>query len=162
MESLKPGYHRIPTRCIDRRQCQLHHVCPKERCYRQCNTCYQSNEYRMKFREERCSKLQMTLYVCNGCREENQCTLRKQFYVHDTAEKSYRKMLVCSRSGASIPEAERLFLSERIDQEIQKRQSFHHILASDADQITVGKKTVYRYINAGLLRTKRGDMPRSC
>lgn len=71
-------------------------------------------------------------------------------------------MLVCSRSGASIPEAERLFLSERIDQEIQKRQFFHHILASDADQITVGKKTVYRYINAGLLRTKRGDMPRSC
>ena len=134
MESLKPGYHRIPNRCIDRRQCQLHHVCPKERCYRQYNTCYQSNEYRMKFREERCPKLQMTLYVCNGCREENRCTLRKQFYVHDTAEKSYRKMLVCSRTGASITEAERLFLSERIDQEIQKRQSFHHILASDADQ----------------------------
>ena len=71
--------------------------------------------------EERCPKLQMTLYVCNGCREENRCTLRKQFYVHDTAEKSYRKMLVCSRSGASITEAERLFLSERIDQKIQKR-----------------------------------------
>lgn len=116
----------------------------------------------MKFREERCPKLQMTLYVCNGCREENRCMLRKQFYVHDTAEKSYRKMLVCSRTGASITEAERLFLSERIDQEIQKRQSFHHILTSDTDQITVGKKTVYRYINAGLLRTKRGDMPRSC
>lgn len=58
VESLKPGYHRIPNRCIDRRQCQLHHVCPKERCYRQCNTCYQRNEYRMKFREERCPKLQ--------------------------------------------------------------------------------------------------------
>ena len=121
MESLKPGYHRIPNRCIDRLQCQLHHVCPKERYYRQYNTCYQSNEYRMKFREERCPKLQMTLYVCNGCREENRCTLRKQFYVHDTAEKSYRKMLVCSRTGASITEAERLFLSERIDQKIQKR-----------------------------------------
>ncbi len=140
MESLKPGYHRISNRCIDRRQCQLHHVCPKERYYRQCNTCYQSNEYRMKFREERCPKLQMTPYVCNGCRKENRCTLRKQFYVHNTAEKSYRKMLVCSRTGANITEAERLFLSERIDQEIQKRQSFHHILASDADQITAGKK----------------------
>ena len=35
--------------------------------------------------------------------------------------KSYRKMLVCSRTGASITEAERLFLSERIDQKIQKR-----------------------------------------
>lgn len=67
------------------------------------------------------SEITVTLYVCNGCREENRCTLRKQFYVHDTAEKSYRKMLVCSRTGTSITEAERLFLSERIDQEIQKR-----------------------------------------
>ncbi len=162
VESLKPGYHRIPNRCIDRRQCQRHHVCPKERCYRQCSTCSLCNEFCMKFREESCPKLQMAPYVCNGCKDENRCTLRKQFYVHDAAEKSYRKMLVSSRSGANITEAERLFLSERIDQGIQKGQSVHHILASDADQIMVGEKTVYRYINAGLLRTKRGDMPRSC
>ena len=97
--------------------------------------------------------------MCNGCKEENWSTLRKQFYVHDAAEKSYRKMLVCSRSGTHITEAERLFLSVRIDQGIQKRQSVHHILASDADQIMVGEKTVYRYINIGLLRTKRCNMP---
>ena len=162
VESLKPGYHRIPNRCIDRRQCQLHHVCPKARCYRQCSTCSLCNEFCTKFREESCPKLQLPPYVCNGCKEENRCTLRKQFYIHDAAEKGYRKMLVGSRTGANITEAERLFLSERIDKGIQKGQSVHHILASDADQIMVGEKTVYRYINAGLLRTKRYDMPRSC
>ena len=162
VESLKPGYHRIPNRCIDRRQCQLHHVCPKTRCYRQCSTCSLCNEFCTKFREESCPKLQLPPYVCNGCKEKNQCTLRKQFYVPDAAEKDYRKMLVESRSGANITEAERLFLSERIDKGIQKGQSVHHILAADADQIMLGEKTVYRYINAGLLRTKRYDMPRSC
>ena len=118
VESLKPGYHRIPNRCIDRRQCQLHHVCPKARCYRQCSTCSLCNEFCTKFREESCPKLQLPPYVCNGCKEENRCTLRKQFYVHDAAEKGYRKMLVGSRTGANITEAERLFLSERIDKGI--------------------------------------------
>ena len=86
VESLKPGYHRIPNRCIDRRQYQLHHVCPKERCYRQCSTCSHCNEFCMKFREERCLKLQLAPYMCNGCKEENLCTLRKQFYVHDAED----------------------------------------------------------------------------
>ena len=54
------------------------------------------------------------------------------------------------------------FCVNGLTRKFKKGQSFHHILASDADQITVGKKTVYRYINVGLLRTKRGDMPRSC
>jgi IS30 family transposase len=44
----------------------------------------------------------------------------------------------------------------------QKGQSVHHIMSSNKDLFAVCEKTVYRYINAGLIRTKRGDMPRSC
>ena len=88
--------------------------------------------------------------------------MRKQFYIHDVAEKAYRKLLATSRSGANITEEERLFLDKRIHDGTQKGQSVHHILTTDRDQITVGEKTVYRYINAGLLRIKRCDMLRSC
>lgn len=42
------------------------------------------------------------------------------------------------------------------------RRSVHHILSTQRDLFTVCEKTVYRYINAGIIRTKRGDMPRSC
>ena len=162
VQSLKPGYHRIPNRCIRRRECQLKHVCPKVKCYRQCSTCSLCNEYCSKFQEEECRKLSVPPYVCNGCKEENQCTLKKQFYMHDAAEKAYRKLLVESRSGANITETERQFLNERIYNGTLKGQSVHHILTADCNQITVGEKTVYRYINAGLLRIKRGDMLRSC
>jgi len=86
----------------------------------------------------------------------------KQFYQHPEADKSYRKNLVSSRTGVNITEDERLFLDEQILAGTKKGQSVHHILAAGCDQITVGEKTVYRYINAGLLHTKRGDMPRSC
>ena len=43
-----------------------------------------------------------------------------------------------------------------------KRKSVHHILATQKDSFTICEKTVYRYINSGIIRTKRGDMPRSC
>ncbi len=161
-ESREAGYNRIPNCCIHRRQCKLKHVCLRARCYRQCSTCPLCNEYCTQFQEERCTKLEEPPYVCNGCGEKNQCTLKKQFYVHDSAERDYRKLLVESRSGANITEEERLFLSEQIHRGIQKGQSVHHILETEKDQFTIGEKTVYRYINAGLLRTKRGDMPRSC
>lgn len=162
VESLKVGYHRIPKRCLHRRQYRLKHVCVKAPCYRQCSICSICNEFCSQFQEEVYRKLSTPPYVCNGCREKNRCTLKKQFYVHDVADKSYRKLLVASRFGANITEAERLFLNERIYSGTQKGQSVHHILSSDGDQITVGEKTVYRYINGGLLRIKRGDMPRSC
>lgn len=160
--SLKSGYHRIPNRCLNRRNCQLKHVCPQKRCYRQCSTCSRCNDFCSHFREEECPKLSFPPYVCNGCREKNQCTLKKQFYAHDAADKAYRRQLISSRSGANITEAERLFLNERLYSGTQKGQSVHHILSADKDQITVSEKTIYRYINGGLLRVKRGDMPRSC
>ena len=161
-ESREAGYNRIPNCCIHRRQCKLKNVCMRARCYRQCSTCSLCNEYCSQFQEERCAKLEEPPYVCNGCREKNQCTLKKQFYVHDAAEREYRKLLVESRAGANITEEERQFLSEQIHRGIQKGQSVHHILEAEKDQFTIGEKTVYRYINSGLLRTKRGDMPRSC
>ena len=162
VRSLKVGYHRIPNRCVLRRECGRKHVCPRQKCYRQCSTCSLCNDFCPSFQEEKCRKLQFPPYVCNGCKEENRCTLEKQFYIHDVAEKAYRKTLVESRSGANITEEERLFLDERIRNGVLKGQSVHHILVTDRDQITVSVKTAYRYINAGLLRTIRGDMPRSC
>lgn len=162
VRSLKVGYHRIQNRCVLRRECSRKHVCPRQKCYRQCSTCSLCNDFCPSFQEEKCRKLQFPPYVCNGCKEENRCTLEKQFYIHDVAEKAYRKTLVESRSGANITEEERLFLDERIRSGILKGQSVHHILVTDRDQITVSVKTAYRYINAGLLRTIRGDMPRSC
>ena len=45
VQSLKAGPFRIPNRCISRRECQLRHVCPKEKCHRQCSTCSLCNEF---------------------------------------------------------------------------------------------------------------------
>jgi IS30 family transposase len=43
-----------------------------------------------------------------------------------------------------------------------KGQSVHHISVHNRDQLTVSEKTLYRYINGGLLKARNIDMPRVC
>ena len=35
-------------------------------------------------------------------------------------------------------------------------------MVNDPDSFVFSLKTAYRYVNAGLLSTKRGDLPRAC
>jgi len=71
-------------------------------------------------------------------------------------------VLVESREGANLTELERESISDIIHSGIQKGQSVHHIMSSNKDFFTVCEKTIYRYINAEIIQTKRGDMPKSC
>ena len=41
-------------------------------------------------------------------------------------------------------------------------QSVHAAVVNNPDVIPVSEKTVYRYIDGGLLKTKNGDLPRKC
>ena len=43
-----------------------------------------------------------------------------------------------------------------------KGQSIHAAMANNPDRFVFSLKTAYRYVNAGLLSTKRGDLPRAC
>lgn len=153
---------RISNRCLYRRNCNVWHLCPGKRCKRRCSACRFCNNVCSNFKEEICPQLSVTPYVCNGCREESQCVLRKQFYISSLAEREYRQLLVKSRAGANLTETEQAAISSMIHGGMQNRQSVYHIMSPNKDRFTVCAKTVYRYINAGIIQTKRGDMPRSC
>ncbi len=103
-----------------------------------------------QFQEEHCPKLEAPPYVCNRCREANQCTLKKKFYAYDAADRDCRNLLVESRRGVNITEKERLFLSEQIHCGIQRGQSVHHILETEKDQFTIGEKTLLSGKSFGL------------
>lgn len=161
-ESFKTPPGRIANRCIHRRNCELVRLCPGRRCHRKCSACSNCNIVCRDFREEICSKLENPPYVCNGCSENFRCTLKKYFYFFDTADTEYRSTLVKVRQGINLTEEERELLDQQIYDGIKKGQSVHHILATRRDVFTICEKTVYRYVNAGIIRTKRSDMPRSC
>lgn len=161
--SLKGAVGRISNRCVLRRECDRLQLClDKPDCTRRCSTCARCNSVCPAFKEEICSRLSAPPYVCNGCRDEHQCVLRKRFYLHNPAHENYRKHLVESRSGANITEEGLLDLDALVSPLIRQGQSVHHILANNPDRFDLNEKTVYRYIAGGLLRAKNGDMPRVC
>ncbi len=161
-DSDKGAFGRVTNRCIFRRNCNVYYLCPEEKCQRKCSTCKDCNAICPKFQEEICGKLSQAPYVCNGCPDGHKCVLRKKFYLHAPAQLEYRHVLVKSREGANLTETERTAISDVIHGGTQKGQSVHHIMSANRDSFNVCEKTVYRYVNAGIIRTKRGDMPRSC
>lgn len=162
VDSDKGAAGRITNRCIFRRNCEVYYLCPERRCQRKCSACRNCNAVCAKFQEEVCRKLSIPPYVCNGCSEAHKCVLKKKFYFHAVAQQAYRQVLLESRKGANLTEAERTAISRMIHAGIQKGQSVHHVMSANKDSFTVCEKSVYRYINAGLIRSKRGDLPRSC
>ena len=162
VDSDKGAAGRITNRCVSRRNCDVYFLCSEGKCQRKCSACRNCNAVCPKFQEEVCRKLSAPPYVCNGCPEEYKCVLRKKFYLHSAAQREYRQVLLESRKGANLTETERAAISGVIHAGISQGQSVHHIMSSNKDLFTVCEKTVYRYVNAGIIRTKRGDMPRSC
>jgi IS30 family transposase len=160
----KGAFGRITNRCKLRPDCSKIQLClDQPNCTRRCSSCHLCNDKCPDYAEERCAKLSRPPYVCNGCGQESRCTLRKQYYLHNLAQKDYREILVKSREGANIAEGELRTIESLLGPLVKNGQSIHHVVANNPDCFSVNVKTLYRYVNGGLLGSpKRGDMPRSC
>ena len=159
----KGAFGRVTNRCTHRADCDRRQLCmDKPDCVRRCTTCPHCNRICPDFQEDVCAKLSRAPFVCNGCKEESRCVLRKQYYIHKTAHRNYRDVLVQARCGANITEAELLSLDALISPLIKKGQSIHHILVNNPDRFDLHLKTIYRYVAGSLLAAKNGDMPRVC
>lgn len=155
-----PG--RIPNRCIMRRDCHRIHLCEdKPDCNKsRCSACKLCNTVCPDFKEEFCARLVKPPYVCNGCEIEHMCTLRKRYYLHRPAQKAYEDKLIDCRSGFNIEENELIRLDKFMSPLILNGHSPHHIFANNPDQFNCCEKTLYRYIDAGLLLARNIDLPR--
>lgn len=128
-----------PARCCFCGKCTLH--CPG-------------------YEKEACILLERAPYVCNGCEGRNKCTLEKTFYRADYAEKEYKAVLSEARSGPDVTEEELAAIDRIVSPLIKNGQSIYHVLLNHGDEIMRCQKTVYSYVNAGLLQARNLDMPR--
>lgn len=85
----------------------------------------------------------------------------KKFYDAKEAQLDYERTLSDSRSGVMITDDELSELDNLISPLIKKGQSIYHITINNSDQINWSCKTLYTYINKGLLQAKPIDMPRA-
>ena len=164
VESDKGAVGRVSNRCARRYECTRRDVC--KACYQrrgmQCKFCRQCNSHCPDYIEDRCARLESSPFVCNGCKDRNRCTLRKRFYRNGPATENYREVLVESRRGANVTEAELLRFDALLHRLTKNGQSVHAVVVNNPELFTVSEKTLYRYIDGRLLSTKNGDLPRKC
>jgi IS30 family transposase len=162
-KSEKFAKHYPHNRCIKRRECYIVQLCAdKPNCTRRCALCKHCNSICSSYEEEICLKLYEPPYVCNGCPDEHRCVLKKRYYLHKPAQEAYRETLTETRTGANITEEGLLALDQFVSPLIKRGQSIHHIVTHNPDQFNVSEKSIYRYVDGGLLSARNIDMPRVC
>lgn len=114
-----------------------------------------------EFKEDKCSLLNKSPYVCNGCKKRTQCTLSKKFYDAIYAQEEYEENLKDSRSGVVIDQEEINFLNNILVPLIkQQGQSIHHAIINNKNQIMYSENKIYKLIDLGLLDVRNIDLPR--
>lgn len=154
--------------CVRRNTCDKMGLC-EERCIPEgmpwhyepyCVMCSKCNTVCPDFVEENCKTLMKPPYVCNACHSIRSCTLRKQFYDAKEAQKAYENTRSESRQGIDLTPEELARLDDVVAPLIKQGQSIHQICINNADLIMVDERTIYNYIDAGILSVGNLDLPR--
>ena len=124
--------------------------CPRVKCYEHC----------IQFEVLICIKLKKPPYVCNGCPQRQSCRLEKHIYSAKTAQKTYEITRSESRQGIAITPEELKRVDAIVSPLVKLGQSIHMICVNNADDIMLDEKTIYNYIDAGLLSVDNIDLPR--
>jgi IS30 family transposase len=147
--------------CALRFGCKKSLMCSNQDCGRKkCNFCSICNNFCDSFIEEKCRKLDKPPYVCNGCDHLKKCTLRKKLYVAKDAQDEYEYIRSEARTGIAITEGELNHLDQLLTPLLRNGQSIHHICVNSADSIMYSEKTLYHYIDSGLINARNIDLPR--
>ena len=139
---------RIVLNCLNRKNCPFN----SKRC--RLSKC-------TEFKEEVCFKLLKPPYVCNGCNIKQKCCLSKHYYEAAYSFNEYKDNLSESRSGVIITKQDIDNLNEILVPLIcEQGQSIHQALLNNKNKIMFSDKTIYKFIDLGLLNVKNIDLPR--
>lgn len=151
--------------CMIRKDCKhygdLCHPC-KFTYGKPCHSCYLTKCFDVcqNFQPALCSKLDKPPYVCNGCQQRQTCKLERHLYEAKFAQKEYEAIRSESRQGFAVTPAELERIDQIISPLIKKGQSIHQICVNNADEIMLDERTIYNYVDSGLLSVGNIDLPR--
>ena len=88
------------------------------------------------------------------------CKLERHLYEAKFAQKEYEATRSESRQGFAVTPAELQRIDRIISPLIQQGQSIHQICVNNGDEIMLDERTIYNYVDAGLLSVGNMDLPR--
>ena len=151
------------NKCAIRFDCHKKHICGTYApvCKKECKQCRMCNSKCPEFIKVsfHCTKLDRAPYACNGCKDKHKCRLDKAYYRASTAQRTYRTILVESRTGINMTKDELDRLDEIVSPLIKKGQSPYTILANHPE-IALSEKSLYNYIESGALSVGNIDLPK--
>lgn len=158
------AYGRPFNDCQLRNSCIVTNICGKMGCRnRPCKFCASTSctTSCIVYQKEVCQHLIKPPYVCNGCDLRRNCTLEKCLYIASDAQKEYEAVRSEARQGIQLTEKDAQRLDAIISPLLKKGQSLHHICISHKDEIMHDERTLYNYVDYGIISAKNIDMPRA-
>lgn len=152
---------RIWNPCSKKRGCTVRNVCGgcelarcascrRVRCWEACG----------QYEENRCDVIERAPYICGDCHRFANCGFVRASYSAVEAQLSYEKRLVETREGISITPAQLESLVELVRTRLRQGWSIEAIWAVHGDRLPVSARTMYKYVEAGLLGLANIDLPR--
>ena len=107
-----------------------------------------------------CEKTLKPPYVCNTCPSRKGCRKTRYYYYAEDAQGKYEKLRSESRTGIDMTSTEFKELNKIVSNEIKNGHSFAMIIRNHKDDFSVGKRTLYNYVEKGYLDIINLDLPR--
>ena len=148
--------------CRFANECEEKNLCFNFDCKRKCVWCFDFNcrELCNKYDNSPCSVLQKPPYVCNICNRRRKCKCDRFYYIANQADAMSKKRYSKARSKSHADAKELERISALVAPLIRKGQPISHIYAEHGEEIGVSPRTLYRYIDAGLLKVSNFDLRR--
>lgn len=122
--------------------------CDKLKCTKSCPE-YKQNE---------CEVIAHSPHVCNGCEKIHKCKLEQRVYSAVFAQKEYKACLIDKRIGFDLTEKEICAIDKIVSPLIMAGHSPYSIVQKYKDSIPCSEATIYRLIDAGLLKCRNIDL----
>ena len=124
------------------------------------NRQYEYNSSWISPKFKKCEKLNKPPYVCNRCPSRFGCHKHKYYYYASDAQTKYESKRSESRKGIDMTCTEFKQLNKIVSEEIKQGHSFAMIIRNHKDEFSIGKRTLYNYVEKGYLDIINLDLPR--
>ena len=143
------------------RTANMHHICGDMECEKNCCSCqYDCRRVCPRYKSVACHRFEKPPYVCNSCHDRNRCQKEKYIYSAKYADAVVTRRRSESRQGVRIAPEEMKALDALVTRLVKKGQPLVHIYAEHKDEIPVGLRSLYVYIDKGLMKVRNIDLRR--